>query len=121
MGIAVIGENDEEGVLQVISGLLSRFDNVDLGYILGSLFDKLVVAVVTSERLQPYDGMKFATKLERLIKRTIKRECNVNVRILQSSPSSFQHEVIRRGKLVFCRSHARRLIYEADILSKCSN
>lgn len=121
MGIAVMDERDKEGVLRVISEVLSKFDNIDLGYIFGSLLDELVVAVVTSERLQPYDGMRFAAKLARFIKRMMKHECKVNVRILQSSPVSFQYEVIRRGKLVFCRSHARRLIYEADVISKYNN
>ncbi|MBS7248719.1 MAG: nucleotidyltransferase domain-containing protein [Candidatus Jordarchaeales archaeon] len=121
MGITVMDENDKDKISQVIKEVLLKFDNVDLGYIFGSLLDELNVAVVTSERLQPYDGRKFATKLTNFIKKSLGHNCRVNVKILQLSPVSVQYDIIRKGKLIFCKSNLRRVMYEMDVISKCSN
>ncbi|MEM2574005.1 MAG: hypothetical protein QXF77_06285, partial [Candidatus Jordarchaeales archaeon] len=71
MGITVMDENAKDPISQVLKDVLLPFDKVDLGSIFGSLLDELNVAVVTSERLQPYDGRKFATKLTNFIKKSL--------------------------------------------------
>ncbi|MEM1658071.1 MAG: nucleotidyltransferase domain-containing protein [Candidatus Jordarchaeales archaeon] len=121
MGIAIMDENDEERILQTISEALLKFDKVDLGYIFGSLLEELNIAVVTSEKLQPFEARKFINKLARFIRKVLGYDCKINVKILQLSPVSVQYEIIRRGRLIFCRNHIRRVMYEAEVISKCTN
>ncbi len=123
MGIMIVDEKDKEEIFRVINSAFLIFDDVDLGYVLDFSLDEMNIAVVTSERFKPHEGMKFAMKLASFIKKNLKHKCNlsnfnVNVRVLHLSPVSFQYDAIRKGKLVFCRNPARRVMYEADVITK---
>jgi hypothetical protein len=57
--------------------------------------------------------MKIARELEREIKPIFE----FDVKILNYSPVEFQHEVLKKGMVVFSRDENRRIEYESKLIS----
>lgn len=118
MGMKVL---EKEEVLQKIGEVLSGFEEIDVGYVFGSFlkgeFEDIDVALLVSKSLSPYKSMKFAMKVGREIERTLNYSFEIDVKILNSSPTYFQYEVIKNGKVIFCEDEAKRIRYEAEALS----
>lgn len=118
----VLDAGERENVLRVIGEVLSRFEEVDVGYVFGSFlrgeFRDVDVAILTSRRFSPYEEFKFAMSVARHIEKTLGYRFEVDVKPLRSSPIHFQYEVIRSGRPVFCKSEASRVKYEASVVSK---
>ncbi|ATZ61211.2 MAG: hypothetical protein DDT40_00306 [candidate division WS2 bacterium] len=112
---------EKEEVLQKIGEVLSGFEEIDIGYVFGSFlkgeFEDIDVALLVSKSPSPYESMKFAMKVGREVERTLKYSFEIDVKILNSSPTYFQYEVIKNGKVVFCKDETKRIRYEAKVLS----
>ena len=61
--------------------------------------------------------MKFAMRIGRELERAFKHSFEFDVKILNLSPIYFQHEVVKNGRVVFSRDEAKRIEYEAEVLS----
>ncbi|ATZ61197.2 MAG: nucleotidyltransferase domain-containing protein [Methanosarcinales archaeon Met12] len=97
---------------QVLSGL-----EVDLGYVFGSFlvsddFRDVDVAVLTPEKLGPYERFRFPIQVARKLEDEIKPKHEFDVKILDSSPIDFQYNVISSSELVFCKDEYGRIGYE---------
>jgi hypothetical protein len=107
-------------VLQRVGEVLSRFKEIEVGYVFGSSlkgeFEDVDVALLLSKSFPPYESMKFAMRVGRELERALKHSFEFDVKILNLSPAYFQHEVIN-GRVVFCRDEAKRVGYEAEVLS----
>lgn len=105
-----------------IGEIISRFADVDIAYIFGSFlesdkFNDIDVALVVSKELNPYRRFKFAMEVARELEKEIKPRFEFDVKILNYSPVEFQHEVLKKGKVVFLRDETKRIEYESRLLS----
>lgn len=112
----------KDNILERIGQVLSRFE-VDLGYVLGSFmhsddFEDVDVAVLTPEDLSPYENFRFSMLLARKLEHEIEPRLEFDVKVLNMSPVNFQYEVIRTGKVVFCKNDVRCIRYEERVLAE---
>lgn len=113
---------DKKEVIRKIGEVISRFDNVEIAYLFGSFlesdkFNDIDVAIFLSKELNPYRRFKFAMEMARELERGIKPRLEFDVKILNYSPVEFQHEVLKKGKVVFLRDENRRIEYESKLIS----
>jgi predicted nucleotidyltransferase len=59
------------------------------------------------------DAMEIARKLEK----EIEPRFEFDVKLLDYSPVEFQHEVLKKGRVIFKRDENRRIEYEASLIS----
>ena len=101
---------------------LSNFHEVEVGYVFGSFltgkFTDIDVALLLSKKLPPYQSMKFAMEVARALEKALGHKFEFDVKVLNSSPIQFQHEVIKNGEVVFCKDETKRVGYEAGVLSE---
>ncbi len=105
-----------------IEKVISRFNDVEVAYIFGSFlegdkFNDIDVAILLSKELNPYRRFKFAMEMARELEKEIKPRFEFDVKILNYSPVEFQHEVIKKGKVVFLRDENKRIEYESKLIS----
>ena len=109
-------------ILQKIGEVLSKFKEIEIGYMFGSFlkgeFKDIDIALVLSKSLPPYDAMKFALNIEWELEKALRHEFEFDVKILNSAPIYFQYEVIKNGKPFFCRDKVKKIRYEAKVLSE---
>lgn len=109
-------------VKEKIGEIVSRFEDVDVAYVFGSFLDRdrfndIDVAIVISREMNPYRRFKFAMEIARELEREIKPRFEFDVKILNYSPVEFQHEIIKKGRVVFIRDENRRIEYESKLIS----
>jgi predicted nucleotidyltransferase len=101
---------------------LSKFQEVEVGYVFGSFltgkFTDIDVALLLPKALPPHESMRFAMRVARTLEKALEHRFEFDVKILNSSPIYFRHEVIKNGEVVFCRDEAKRIEYEAGVLSE---
>lgn len=118
----LLGPGEREDLLDTIRAVLAGLDGVEVGYVFGSFcrgdFADVDVAVLITGEPSPYQAMRFARKVERELERALCHRFEVDAKVLNTAPISFQHEVIRSGRPVFSRDRGRTVRYEADVLSR---
>ena len=112
---------EKEEILHTIHTVLAGFDEIEVGYVFGSFcrgdFGDVDVAILVAGEPAPYQAMRFARQVEREVERGFGYRFEADVKILNTAPISFQHEVIRSGRAVFSRDRGRTVRYEAGVLS----
>jgi len=118
----VLETGEREEVLGIIRTVLASFEEVEAGYVFGSFcrgdFADVDVAVLISGEPSPYQAMRFARRVERELEQALGHRFEADVKVLNTSPVSFQHVVVKSGRSVFSRSRERTIRYEADLLSR---
>ncbi|MDK2915946.1 MAG: uncharacterized protein PWR25_503 [Euryarchaeota archaeon] len=113
---------EKEEVLKTIRTVLAGFDEIEVGYVFGSFcredFGDVDVAILVTGEPTPYQAMRFRARVERELERGLCYRFEADVKILNTSPISLQHEVVKSGRLVFSRDRERRIRYEAGVLSR---
>jgi len=112
----------KEDICAKIAMALGPFDAVGVAYVFGSFlegddFRDIDLALVLARDLAPYERFKYAMEVGRAVERAITPRCEVDVRVLNNAPISFQYEVIRTGISVFAKDERDRVRYEADLIS----
>ena len=115
--------DEKERIIKKIVETLSGFKEVELGYVFGSFyagreFEDIDIAVLLSAPPSAYESERFAVRVAGALERALEFKFEFDVKVLNSSPIYFQHEVVRDGKLLFCRDEARRVGYESRLLSE---
>ena len=110
---------DREAVLRTIGDTLRTFDSVQLGYVFGSFllrsdFQDIDVAVLLARRLSPREEFDLSMAIGRALERAITPRREVDVKVLNGSPDSFQYTVIRDGLPVMARDETTRVRFEAQ-------
>ncbi|MDD4471633.1 MAG: nucleotidyltransferase domain-containing protein [Methanoculleus sp.] len=112
---------EKEEVLHTIRTVLAGCDEIEMGYVFGSFcredFGDVDVAVLVAGEPAPYQAMRFARRVERELERGFCYRFEADVKVLNTAPISFQHEVIKSGRLAFSRDRERGIRYEAGVLS----
>ncbi len=113
----------KDEIIKKIAKILSEFKDVELSYIFGSFYEgrefrDIDVAVLLSRSRSAYESARLAMRIGGALEKALKYKFEFDVKVLNSSPIYFQHEVIKNGKLIFCRSEAKRVRYESRVLSK---
>lgn len=113
---------DKKEIERKIGEVISRFEDIDIAYIFGSFLDSekfsdIDVALVLTRELIPYKRFKFAMEIARELEKEIKPGFEFDVKILNYSPVEFQHEVLKKGIVIFKRDENRRIEYEATLIS----
>lgn len=113
---------DKKEIMSDIGELISRFDDVEVAYVFGSFiqsdeFNDIDVALLISKELNPYVRFKFAMEVARELERRIKPRFEFDVKILDYSPTEFQYEVLKKGKVVFLRERSKKVEYESELIS----
>jgi predicted nucleotidyltransferase len=113
---------EKEEVLKTIRTVLAGFDEIEVGYVFGSFcredFGDVDVAILVTGEPTPYQAMRFRARVERELERGLCYRFEADVKILNTSHISLQHEVVKSGRLVFSRDRERRIRYEAGVLSR---
>jgi uncharacterized protein YutE (UPF0331/DUF86 family)/predicted nucleotidyltransferase len=126
-----------ESLLSMLHHTLLPFKEISFAYLFGSAvrgddFRDIDVAVYLIPYPPPhtevcgsevcgyssYERFKFAMRIGRTIEKALFIRREVDVRILNEAPPSFQYEVMRTGQLIFQREKQRRICYEGHILSR---
>jgi predicted nucleotidyltransferase len=107
-------------ILEKIRQTLSNID-IDLGYVIGSFldtpdFNDVDVAILPHRELTPYEVFRFSMHVARKLEQSIEPRLEFDVKILNACPTSFQYEVINKGKLVYCRDEIIRVRYEKGVI-----
>ncbi len=114
------GEKQE--VIRTVRMVLAGLGEVETGYIFGSFckgdFADVDVAVRVSGEPSPGRAMRFRAMVERELELALGYRFEVDVKVLNTAPVSFQHEVLRSGRMIFSRDRERTICYEADVLSR---
>ncbi len=110
---------DREAVLRAIADTLRTFDSVRLGYVfgsflLGSHFEDIDVAVLLAGGLLPREEFKYSMAIGRALESAITPRREVDVKVLNGAPVSFQYTVIRDGLPVMVRDEKIRVRFEAQ-------
>jgi len=105
-----------------IGEIVSKFDDVDIAYIFGSFlesekFEDIDVGLVLNKDISPYARFKLSMKVARELERKIKPRLEFDVKILNHSPIEFQHEVLKKGRVVFSRNEDKRIEFESRLIS----
>jgi uncharacterized protein len=115
---------DKSSFLADIGKIVAGLKNVDAAYIFGSFlereeFNDIDIALLLSEEhdLDPYKSLKFSLRVAGELERQIKPRFEFDVKILNCSPTDFQFEVIKKGKVIFSRAESRRVDYEFEVIS----
>jgi predicted nucleotidyltransferase len=113
----------KEETIKKIAKALSEFEEVELGYVFGSFyagreFEDIDIAVLLSAPPSAYESERFAVRVAGALEKALGNRFEFDVKVLNFSPIYFQHEVIRDGKLLFCRDAAKRVRYEGWVLSE---
>lgn len=114
--------NNKQEIIRKIGETISGFNDVEIAYIFGSFlerdkFNDIDVAIFLSKELDPYKRFKFAMEIARKLERKIHPRFEFDVKILNYSPVEFQHEVIKKGRVVFLRDESKRIEYESKLIS----
>jgi hypothetical protein len=59
-----------------------------------------------------------ALEVARTLEKALGYKFELDVKVLNSSPTYFQYEVIKSGRVIFCRDEGKRVEYEASIISE---
>lgn len=111
-------------VNRIFPEVLGRFEQVEFAYLFGSFvqeteFKDIDVAICASSLpASPLARFKLAMKIGRALERQLHPRFEVDVRLMNEAPPWFQAEVLRTGKLLFARTEAWRVAYEAALLSR---
>jgi predicted nucleotidyltransferase len=113
---------DKSSFLADIGTVVARLKNVDVAYIFGSFlegeeFNDIDIALLLSEDLDPYKGLKFSLKVAGELERQVKPRFEFDIKILNNAPVEFQFEVIKKGSVIFSRDETRRVDYEFEVIS----
>lgn len=113
---------DRKEIIKKIGDVISNFEDVDIAYAFGSFlerdnFNDIDVALLLSKELDPYNRFKYAMEIARKLEKEIKPRFKFDIKILNHSTVEFQHEVLRKGKIVFLRDEKRRIGYESRLIS----
>ncbi|MGC8816492.1 MAG: type VII toxin-antitoxin system MntA family adenylyltransferase antitoxin [Candidatus Hadarchaeum sp.] len=116
-----MGEKEE--IIKKIVETLWGFKEVELAYVFGSFyagreFEDIDIAILLSKPPSAYESERFAMKVAGALETALGHKFEFDVKVLNFSPIYFQHEVIRDGKLLFCRDETKRVEYEAGVLSE---
>lgn len=114
--------SESKNFIKRLSTLIATYEFVELAYIFGSIlkganFRDIDVAILVNQKLKPYEQLRLEAKLGKELERAIKHQKEIDVKILNYSPISFQYEVIRTGKPIFVRDKKVRVRYECQTLS----
>jgi len=112
-----------EKTLSQISKALEPFDLVALAYLFGSFLEgeeyrAIDLGLVLAKDPGPAERFAYAMEVGRAVERAIEPRREVDVKVLNGAPVSFQYEVVRTGRCVFAREERERVRYEADLTSE---
>jgi len=112
---------DKEKTLSQIREGVCGLGEIKLAYVFGSFlqgerFNDIDVAIVTGPH-DPHDE-RAAVRIARELERKMEPRMELDVRILNSAPVTFQYEVIKNGSLVFSRDEEIRIEYESGVISE---
>jgi len=115
--------SDRERITTQITDVLSRFDDVVLGYIYGSFltgddFHDIDIGIIVSREMEPYESFRYAVETAAAVEQNITPRYEVDLRVLNEAPVSFQYEVVRTGMAVFVRDEDGRISFEAGVISR---
>lgn len=113
---------DKKEIERKIGAAISIYEDIDIAYIFGSFLDSekfndIDVAIVLNRELNAYKRFKFAMQIARELEKEIKPGFEFDVKILNYSPIEFQHEVLKKGIMIFKRDENRRIEYETTLIS----
>lgn len=114
---------DKSSFLADIGKIVAGLKNVDAAYIFGSFLERGIqryrYSIAPIRRTWPglYKSLKFSLRAAGELERQIKPLFVFDVKILNSSPTYFQFEVIKKGQVIFSRDKSRRVDYEFEVIS----
>lgn len=113
---------DKSSFLTDIGKIVAGLKNIDAAYIFGSFlerdeFNDIDLALLLSEGLDSYKSLKSSFRVAGELERQINPGFEFDVKILNFSPTDFQFEVIKKGKVIFSRDKSRRVDYEFEVIS----
>ena len=68
--------------------------------------------------MEPYALFRLQMRIAGEIEDRLSPRVPCDVRILNGSPVEYQYEVIRTGRIVFCRNEEQKIDYETDIMRR---
>jgi hypothetical protein len=113
----------EADVRAVTEQVLCHYDQVLLAYFYGSFlrydtYQDIDIALLLSGTMEPYALFKRQMQIAGEIEDLLSPPVPCDVRVLNSAPVEFQYEVIRTGRIVFCRNEEQKIDYETDMMRR---
>jgi len=115
-----VSESKKEKIESKIVEILSEEDIVQFAYLYGSFlkdrFNDIDIAVYLKEGVSEKDILEF--EIEKGIGLSKELGFDVDLRVLNGRKIVFLHQVLRNGKLLFCRDEGKRVEFETEVYSR---
>lgn len=113
----------EADVRAAAEQVLCHYDQVLLAYLYGSFishdtYQDIDIALLMSETIEPYVLFRRQMQIAREIEDLLSPRVPCDVRVINGAPVEFRYEVIRTGRIVFCRDVEQKIDYETDMMRR---
>jgi len=116
MGYQLSAEEKRDVKSKIINDLREE-DKVSFAYLYGSFlkdrFNDIDIAVYLKEGMSEKDILEF--ELNKGVELSKELGFEVDVRVLNGKKIVFLHQVLRNGKLIFCRDEGKRVEFETEV------
>ena len=115
---------DKRKILSQIKDEICKLREVEITYVFGSFcrqeseFNDIDLALVIKGSYNNLSNEKTAQRVARELERRIEPRLELDVKILNSAPITFQYEIIKNGSLMFSRDENKRIEYESSVISE---
>jgi len=115
-----VSESKKEKIESKIVDILSEKDIVQFAYVYGSFlkdrFNDIDIAVHLKEGMSEKEILEF--ELSEGVELSKGLGFEIDLRVLNGRKIVFLHQVLRDGKLLFCRDERKRVEFETEVYSR---
>ncbi len=114
-----VSEGKKEKIESKIADILSEEDIVQFSYLYGSFlkdrFNDIDIAVYLKEGVNEKDILEF--EMEKGVELSKELGFEVDLKVLNGRKIVFLHQVLRNGKMLFCKDEGKRVEFETEVYS----
>ncbi len=116
----MLSPEERERIKSEVTDLLQREDKVRFAYLYGSFlkgeFNDIDIAVYLKEGMSEKEILEF--ELSEGVELSKELGFEIDLRVLNGRKIVFLHQVLRNGKLLFCRDERKRVEFETEVYSR---
>ena len=117
-----LGIINKKRMYQDFSEIFKKFERVGLSYIYGSFlsrdkFNDIDIGIVLIDPENSYNDWEYGNMVGRELERSIKYRIPIDIRVLNNAPNYFQFNVLKYGKLIYCKDEKFRVKHQKKVIS----
>ncbi len=111
------------GIEKNISKVLQKHEEISVAYLYGSIAkgtthkdSDIDIGLLLSDEFEP-DAL-YTTRISRELEKKLSLDREVDVRVLNGKPITFQHQVLKHGKEILTRDESERIKFETEVYDR---